>query len=258
MPPIRISRSRMTSCPACHAHIRVADRLQETDCPFCGARLEDAVRSARQGTLTLLRRSVNSRSGTLAASLLSLSLSTAACSDDTSGEGVDAGIVDAATGDGTVADSSGDSSGTGDTSGAGDTGPADVAVDTAADTGGGGGALYGLPADVLDPDTGATDAGTTDAGTTDAGTTDAGTTDAGTTDAGTPDAGTPDAGVDDTNANDTKPAKDIPISPLYGIPAPDTLQQPDSGDTTDSGDSIDAEDAPDSAPQPEYGIPPGD
>ena len=81
MPPIRISRSRMTACPACSRHIRVAEKLDETQCPFCGVDLKSAVHDARTSTLTRLRDGISSGTGVIAASLASASL-VVACSTE--------------------------------------------------------------------------------------------------------------------------------------------------------------------------------
>lgn len=76
---IKISRHGLTSCPACSAHIRVADELHETACPFCGA---DLMADAGGGVLSSLRSAVSSgRSGLVAASLFGLT-ALAGCGDD--------------------------------------------------------------------------------------------------------------------------------------------------------------------------------
>jgi len=32
---IRVSQQGLSQCPACHAHMKLAARLEETSCPFC-------------------------------------------------------------------------------------------------------------------------------------------------------------------------------------------------------------------------------
>ena len=213
MPPIRISRSRMTACPACSRHIRVAEKLDETQCPFCGVDLKSAVHDARTSTLTRLRDGISSGTGVIAASLASASL-VVACSTEQQATPVYGVAPDAIQSDSNAADSGSTTDTTvADTTSSTDTSAAaDIPI----------GPLYGLPA----PDA------TSDAGVSDSGTSDSGTTDAVPLDA--------------------QPAEDVPVMPLYGMPAPDTSSNQDAG-----SDTLDAIDAVDVTPQPEYGIPPG-
>ncbi len=79
---IRITRHGLTACPSCHAHIRVADNLAETVCPFCSAGLADAFPHLKSRQLSRLARVAQAgRSGILAASLLGLT-GMGACGDD--------------------------------------------------------------------------------------------------------------------------------------------------------------------------------
>ena len=71
---VKVTRQGMTSCPACHAHIRVAAQLADTICPFCETALKDVHPSADLGRLSGLTRVAHaSRSGVVAASMLGLS-----------------------------------------------------------------------------------------------------------------------------------------------------------------------------------------
>ncbi len=223
MPPIRISRSRMTACPACSRHIRVAEKLDETQCPFCGVDLKSAVHDARTSTLTRLRDGISSGTGVIAASLASASL-VVACSTEQQATPVYGVAPDAIQSDSNAADSGSTTDTTvADTTSSTDTSAAaDIPI----------GPLYGLPA----PDA----------------TSDAGVSDSGTSDSGTSDSGTSDSGTTDAVPLDAQPAEDVPVMPLYGMPAPDTSSNQDAG-----SDTLDAIDAVDVTPQPEYGIPPG-
>ena len=208
MPPIRISRSRMTACPACSRHIRVAEKLDETQCPFCGVDLKTAVHEARTSTLTRIRDGISSGTGVLAASLAGASL-VAACSTEPQTTPVDGDAPDVIQSDSNAADS-------GSTTDTATTDTTVVDTTTTTDTTTAADIpimpMYGLPA---------------------------------------PDA-TSDVGVTDTTELDSKPAEDVPVMPLYGMPAPDTSSNHDAG-----SDTLDAVDAVDVTPQPEYGIPPG-
>lgn len=67
----RVSRQGLTACPACGAHIKIADTdWRQTICPFCDAQLLAARPVAPR---------VGGRAGVLAAGLLSLGI--AACDD---------------------------------------------------------------------------------------------------------------------------------------------------------------------------------
>ena len=65
---VQVSRAGFTRCPSCHSHMKVAAKLAETSCPFCGAsilaesRAEGALKSAARALMT-------GRSSIIAASL---------------------------------------------------------------------------------------------------------------------------------------------------------------------------------------------
>jgi len=135
MAPIRISRQRMTECPACHSHIQVSEQPAETICAFCGAGLLAAAAEKPAGALELVRRAGSGRSSALAASLLGLSL--AACGGKSGGAGTDKndvfggdlGAADAS--DGSGGETSGDGAGgDGGVDGLADAGPDGLAPDS--------------------------------------------------------------------------------------------------------------------------------
>ena len=76
-----VSRSNLTTCPSCMAHITLASSLEETSCPFCQANL---VVERRQDDGVFGRNAMQSlkksRSAMLAAAL-GASLSMAACGE---------------------------------------------------------------------------------------------------------------------------------------------------------------------------------
>lgn len=226
MAPIRVSRSGLTECPACHAHIEVSEQVRGTVCPFCGAALnrapDAAVRNLRRLT------GLGGRSGLLAATLLG-ALAVTACEDsgDSSNAGADAGKPDG----GSVSDSADaiggpDATGTDDAAVATDAASA-TDVQVATDTVVGPDlpvALYGLPPDdVLAPDPDAVHEDDLQIA---------------------PMYGLP-ADVDQPQP-DAQSGEDIAVVPMYGMPA--DVQQ----------ESPDVEEAPDSVPQPKYGGPPID
>ncbi len=90
-PKVYVSDDRLTSCPSCLNHIRVAPKLTETVCPFCEVSLTVAVRgTAGSGALGVLSAS---RSGKVAAALAGLGLTmTVACGDPDPVEEPDAGF----------------------------------------------------------------------------------------------------------------------------------------------------------------------
>ena len=67
---MKVSRTGMTACPACHAHIRVAHPLTSTICPFCDTSVGDGgVRAERSGLGRVMHAG---RAGVVAASLLGM------------------------------------------------------------------------------------------------------------------------------------------------------------------------------------------
>ena len=83
-----VSRSNLTTCPSCMAHITLASSLEETSCPFCEANLVTA--RASEGAVfgrNAMRSLKKSRSAMLAAAL-GASLSMAACGDNSSSDPV--------------------------------------------------------------------------------------------------------------------------------------------------------------------------
>ena len=65
---IKITRHGLTRCPSCDAHIRVAENLSDTVCPFCKSALKDAV-AVRS---PLARVAEAGRAGVVAASIMGL------------------------------------------------------------------------------------------------------------------------------------------------------------------------------------------
>lgn len=146
MSTIRISRSRMTACPACQNHIQVAENISETVCPFCQAALVGGGGGSTATPPKFGRFVPQSRGALIAASLLGLSL--AACTNSAGSEGADASSNDTATGE---------LAGNSDTAEAADSGvmplygmPADIAQDSAPQDLPQ--AMYGMPADVQPSD----------------------------------------------------------------------------------------------------------
>lgn len=220
MAPIRVSRSGLTECPSCHAHMEVAEQVRGSVCPFCGTALQRAPETADRGLRRLA--GLGGRSGLLAATLLG-ALAVTACEDngDASNAGADTGKPDG----GSVTDSSdasdgADAAGTDDAATATD---AEVATDTVV------GpdlpvALYGLPPeDIIAPDPDAKHEDDLQIA---------------------PMYGLP-ADVDQPPP-DAQSGDDIAVVPMYGMPADVQEQSPD------------IEEAPDSLPQPKYGGPPVD
>lgn len=64
---VNVSRSGLTRCPSCQAHICLAEEVAETACPFCDARLFD------DSSRSLVRRALDAvtsgRSGLIATTL---------------------------------------------------------------------------------------------------------------------------------------------------------------------------------------------
>lgn len=77
---VMVSRGGLTACPSCLSHIEVAGELEQTECPFCDARLVAARHAHGErfggGVMLALRAS---RSAALATAL-GAGLSMAACS----------------------------------------------------------------------------------------------------------------------------------------------------------------------------------
>lgn len=66
---IFVSRHQLTECPSCQAHIRVADKVAETTCPFCDAVLGQALAQRARPSLGSI-----SRTSLMAGALLGLSV----------------------------------------------------------------------------------------------------------------------------------------------------------------------------------------
>ncbi len=88
---VKVSRDGLTRCPACGNHIRVAEVLADTTCPFCDAsirQLDDPV--AAEGAVRRVARALmTGRSSVIAASILgaaTMGLSGVGCSTDTNGD----------------------------------------------------------------------------------------------------------------------------------------------------------------------------
>lgn len=86
---VKVTRHGLTSCPSCLSHIEVGESLQEVECPFCGARLRDAVREVTGGKAMELLRS--SRSGLVAAALAGLAFTACGEKNNDTNNGADAG-----------------------------------------------------------------------------------------------------------------------------------------------------------------------
>jgi hypothetical protein len=82
MAPIRISRTGLTRCPGCKAHIKVATELRQTVCPFC----ESSLVRPKGHVQGLVARS---RGALVAASLLASPGLAACLGSGTSGGGGD-------------------------------------------------------------------------------------------------------------------------------------------------------------------------
>mgnify|MGYP000664851408 CR=1 FL=1 len=68
---IFVSRHRMTECPSCHAHVRVAAEVKQTACPFC----ETKVTARPRDVFALLRDiGTSTTGGVVAAALMGLGL----------------------------------------------------------------------------------------------------------------------------------------------------------------------------------------
>lgn len=71
--PVRISRQGLTTCPSCKTHIKIADSLAQTSCPFCESALIGPAGSGSQSRFGTKGRSL------LAASLLGAAMVFTAC-----------------------------------------------------------------------------------------------------------------------------------------------------------------------------------
>lgn len=224
MAPIRVSRSGLTECPSCHAHMEVAAQVRDSVCPFCGTALVRAPDAADRGLRRLA--GLSGRSGLLAATLLG-ALAVTACEDsgDPTGASADASKPDGGgLSDGSDAGTTPDATTTdaqASTDDAATTTDTTVSPDLPV-------ALYGLPPEdaFVPPDAAATD--------------DAHQDDLQIA----PMYGLP-ADVDQPPA-DAQNSDDIAVVPMYGMPADVQEQGPD------------VQEAPDSVPQPKYGGPPAD
>ena len=105
---VQVSRAGFTRCPSCQSHMKVAAKLAETSCPFCGAsilaesRASGALKSAARALMT-------GRSSIIAASLFG-SVALTSCGETpsshatggqtTSGETTEGGTTEAGTTEG--------------------------------------------------------------------------------------------------------------------------------------------------------------
>jgi hypothetical protein len=99
VPKIRVSKQGLTRCPTCASHIKLADDIRETVCPFCA---DNLVVSLHRGTaVTDLLSSVSQslmsgRGGLITASLVGASLALS-CSDAPAPNPADTSQVDTTT-----------------------------------------------------------------------------------------------------------------------------------------------------------------
>ena len=139
---VKITRHGLTACPGCHAHIRVAENLADTVCPFCATALKDAIRSTGGSALSRVVKA--SRSGLVAASILGIGgMSACTNSEPVPGPPADTIVPDAAH-DAMPQPEYGM--------------PADITIPSDTQKDAGPQPAYGIPADTLSPDT-APDAG---------------------------------------------------------------------------------------------------
>jgi predicted RNA-binding Zn-ribbon protein involved in translation (DUF1610 family) len=155
---VKVTRHGMTSCPSCHAHIRVAKTFADTVCPFCQtAFVEAAVTGSRVSGLSRVTQA--GKSSVLAASLLGLSGLTG-CSTEPNDASADASSQD-----GIVLDAGMDVIGQPLYGAPADISAPDVPFDAAEDASPSDVSAdvedsfsvqpaYGLPADIVQPDTG--------------------------------------------------------------------------------------------------------
>jgi hypothetical protein len=215
---IKITRHGMTTCPTCHAHIRVAAKLADTVCVFCSTALKDVLPAGDLGRLSGLARIAHaSRSGVVAASILGLT-GLAGCENNVQ-------PVYGAPADILVPDTAKDAGPQPEYGLPADVFPSDAATDIGQD------ALpqpaYGIPADAMEPDI-------------------------------APDAGPqPEYGMPADIGESKDATEDVGPQPPYGIPA-DVGEPADaeSDVESDASDAMEAETVEDAGFAPEYGLPP--
>ena len=220
---VRVSREGLTRCPACAAHIKVAEQLRDTLCPFCGASIlaADENTVADEGVVaTALRKTAKAlmtgRSSIIAASLFGATAM--GCGDEatTTTTGADQDVIETSSTDTGTGTGTGTETGT-EATGTEVTGETTDPPDPASDYGG-----PGFEEDTVDtgfaPDVVESDAQTTTGGDV------------------------PD--IEEDTAPPGEGAAD------YGGPG---FDDGDDGGTTDA--DVVQEDAPEPTPQPEYGVP---
>ena len=229
---VKVSRAGLTRCPACRSHMKVALKLSETECPFCGESLVAVHQGAMAAAVNRAAGAiVRGRSSLIAGALMgAVAVGTAGCPSDDVGNG--------GSGTGQVSDVPGST----------DTGGDDAGMATGGDTTGGDGAMdvmamepdipaeppYGNPPmdDIEEPES---------------------------------DmpmdqplyGGPPVDDVEEPEAQDThvegEDAEEAPVEPLYGA-IPVDAGSFDDDDATEKDDA-EAEDAADPPVEPLYGVP---
>ena len=238
---VKVSRVGLTRCPACRSHIKVAQKLSETECPFCGESLVAVHQGAMAAAVDRAAGAiVRGRSSLIAGALMgAVAVGTAGCPADEVGnggsgtgqvadvpQGTDTGGDDAGTatgGDSTGGDSTGgDVTGTDGTMDVIEMEP-DIPVEPP----------YGHPPmdDVVEPEPDIPDQPLY--------------------------GGPPTDDVEETEPEDThveeEDTSDPPVEPLYGA-VPFDAGSMDDEDATEEGDT-EAEDADDPPFEPLYGVP---
>ena len=91
---IKVTRHGLTSCPSCSAHIKLAESVSATTCPFCNTALSVAASGNASGLLSSLASSVMAgRSSLIVASLLSMG-GVAACESNSGNNGNGDVVID--------------------------------------------------------------------------------------------------------------------------------------------------------------------
>jgi len=194
---IKITRHGMTTCPTCHAHIRVAPNLADTVCVFCSTSLKDVLPSSDLGRLSGLARIAHaSRSGMVAASILGIT-GLAGCDNNVQPvKDVPADIM--------VPDAAQDAGPQPEYGLPADAFPMDAATDTGQDAGPQ--PAYGIPADVGEPADAVEDFGAQPPYGIPA-------------DVGQPVDAETDAESDASDAMEAETVEDAIFAPEYGLPA---------------------------------------
>lgn len=148
---IRVSRDGLSRCPGCLTHIRVAEDIKDTTCPFCGASIIPS-RNDPAESRSAFRDLMTGRTGVVTASLFGLSTAIAGCGDDDPPPPASTAEVTEST-DQTGATDSTDSTDSADT-----TDPSTDPIEVTESSDPGPVDVYGLPPDNggIDPDEGNT------------------------------------------------------------------------------------------------------